>query len=340
MSVPQAKKQTMQLVLTLVITCVVAGGLLAAVYGWMGPKIEARRMEAVRSVGLEGIFPDATSFEELELAELPAGVEEPILEVKDRSGNVLGIWFAGSNRGFGGPVRMAIGVNPENASLVGVRVLEHQETPGLGSPIEELSFLEQLEGKDLGDAFKIGSDVSGLTGATVSSRAVFDGASRMAREVLAGLGVEVEVEAVPVAAEPVAPAGPAYADKIQAIVGDDVALDPADLWEVRLDNELVGVATVVIVPGFAGPIELLAVVNPETASVVGVKVLHEGETPGLGSEITQPYFLNQFVGKSGGDPFQVGQDVDGLTMATISAQAVSDATKQAIDIITQLYAGS
>lgn len=340
MSVPQAKNQTMQLVVTLVITCVLAGGMLAAVYGWMGPKIEARRMEAVRSVGLEGIFPDATTFKELELAELPAGVEEPILEVSNSAGKVLGIWFAGSGKGFGGPVRMAMGVNATDGSLIGVRVLEHQETPGLGSPIEEMKFLDQLSGKSLSDAFKIGADVSGLTGATVSSRAVFDGASRMARDVLAGLGVEIQVAAAPAAAEPVAPAGPAYADKIQAIVGDDVSFEAADLWEVRQDSSLVGVATVVTVNGFGGPIDVLAVVDPKTATVVGVKVLREGETPGLGSEIAQPYFLNQFVGKSGGDSFKVGQDVDGLTMATISAQAVADAAKQAIQIITQLYSGS
>lgn len=340
MSVPQAKTQTMRLVITLVVTCVVSGGLLAAAYGWMGPMIEARKLEAVRSVGLDGIFPDAQNFNELEIANVPNGVEEPILEVSDGAGNVLGIWFTGSSMGFGGPVRMAIGVNADDASLVGVRVLEHSETPGLGSPIEELDFLEQLEGKPLSDAFAIGRDVSGLTGATVSARAVFDGASGMARSVLAELGFDIEVAAP--APEPVAaaPAGPAYAETIHNMVGEDVTLEAADLWEVRSDDELIGVATVVTIRGYAGPIEVLAIVDPATESLVGVHVLKEGETPGLGSEIKRPHFLDQFVGKTIADAFTVGQDVDGLTMATISAQAVSDAAKQAIQLVTQLYSGS
>lgn len=38
------------------------------------------------------------------------------------------------------------------------------------------------------------------------------------------------------------------------------------------------------------------------------------------------------------DAFKVGQDVDGITMATISAQATADAVKQAAETVLQLYA--
>lgn len=488
MSVPQAKNQSLRLIVTLAVTCVLAGGILAAVYGWMNPLIEAQRLAAALSQGFGPIFPDGENYKELELAALPQGVEGPVYEIADGSGNVLGIGFVGASQGFGGPVRMAIGVDPKTQTLVGVRVLEHTETPGLGSPIEELSFLQQLEGKSLSDPFRIGNDVQGLTGATVSSRAVFDGASTMARAVLAEIGLEVAGADMPAgldeifpnaaavtelavtalpdgvegpvyevtdgsgkvlgigfigssagfggpvrmaigvdpntqtlvgvrvlehsetpglgspieelsfleqledkalsdpfqigvdvqgltaatvsskavfdgaskmgravlaelgyevkvaeAAEPAAapaPAGPEYADAIFEIVGGDASLTAADLWEVRQGDDLIGVATVVTVQGYGGPMDVLAVVDPKAQSLVGVRVLKEKETPGLGSRVKEPGFLGQFVGKTLTDSFKVGDDVDGITMATISAQAVSDAAKQAIELIAQLYAGS
>lgn len=127
MSVPRVKQQTLRLTVVLGLVCAISGGLLAGVYGWLGPVIEARRLEQVRSVGLDGIFPGAATFDEVELATLPAGVIAPVLEVRDANGHALGVWFTGENRGFGGPVRMAVGVDPTSQSLVGVRVLEHQE---------------------------------------------------------------------------------------------------------------------------------------------------------------------------------------------------------------------
>lgn len=340
MSVPQAKTQSMRLVVTLLITCLVSGAVLAAVYGWMNPMIEARRLEQVMSVGLQGIFPDVHSFKELELEELPDGVEEPLYEVYDAAGNKLGIYFTGSSNGYGGPVRMAVGVNTETGTLVAVKVLEQSETPGLGDKITEESFLKQLNDKPLSDAFRIGSDVQGITAATVSSRAVFNGVSTMAREVLDLMGVEVKVEAAPEPAEEVAagaPAEPAFAGAIRTLLGDDVTLEPAGVWEVHGDEGLVGVAAVASKQGYSAPIEVLAIVDPATKSLLGLQILDVKDTPGLGTRIQEPGWLAQFAGKSIDDEFKVGKDVDGITMATISAQAAADAAKQAAQTVMQLY---
>lgn len=347
MSVPQAKTQSMRLVMTLLITCLVSGAVLAAVYGWMNPMIEARKLERVKSVGLQGIFPDVDTFKEVEMAELPAGVEAPVYEVFDAAGKKLGIWFTGNSNGYGGAIRMAIGVNPDNAAVIGVRVLEQSETPGLGDKITEQSFLDQLTDKALSDAFAIGSDVQGITAATVSSRAVFNGVANMARGVLDVMGVEVKVEAAPAAAPaddpPVAAAAgePEFADKIRSLMDDDeVAFESADLWEVRSGDALVGVAMVASKQGYAAPIKVLAIVDPATQTLVGAEVLEVNDTPGLGTQVQNPSFLDQFKGKSTADAFQIGGDLDGLTMATISAQATADAVKQAAETVVQLYSGN
>lgn len=342
MSVPQAKTSSMRLIVTLAITCLVSGAVLAAVYGWMNPMIEARRLERVMSVGLQGIFPDANSFKELTLDELPAGVEEPVYEVFDAAGQTLGIYFTGSSNGYGGPIRMAVGVHPETASLVAVRVLEQSETPGLGDKITQDDFLKQLAGKPLSDPFRIGDDVQGITAATVSSRAVFNGASGMARELLGVLGVEVEVAAVEETEQAEQGAGgvaePEFAAAVRKKLGEDVAFEPADLWEIHGEDGLVAVAAVGSKQGYAAPIKVLAIVDPASRTLVGVEVLEVKDTPGLGTRVQEAGWLAQFEGKPVDDAFKVGQDVDGITMATISAQATADAVKQAAETVLQLYA--
>ncbi len=51
-----------------------------------------------------------------------------------------------------------------------VNVLEYQEARG--RPIAAASFLRQFEGKNISSLLKIGKDIQGITGATVSSEAV------------------------------------------------------------------------------------------------------------------------------------------------------------------------
>jgi len=54
----------------------------------------------------------------------------------------------------------------------GVYVLEHSETPGLGSLITSKDFTNQFINKNLKDPFIVKEDVQAITGATISSRAI------------------------------------------------------------------------------------------------------------------------------------------------------------------------
>lgn len=71
--------------------------------------------------------------------------------------------------GFGGDVDLMIGIDGDGA-IIGVRVVAHSETPGLGSRIEEDSFLSQFIGKS--GAVAKGQDFDIISGSTVSSEAV------------------------------------------------------------------------------------------------------------------------------------------------------------------------
>lgn len=79
--------------------------------------------------------------------------------------------------------------------------------------------------------------------------------------------------------------------------------------------------------GFAGPIDLLLGLNSRQNRISGIYVLSLSETPGLGTRICDPEWLNQFIDSSGGDSLRLGQEIDGISGATISSRAVTDAVR-------------
>jgi electron transport complex protein RnfG len=72
--------------------------------------------------------------------------------------------------GYGGKIESLIGYEGEKCK--GIYVIEHSETPGLGARIVENSFRNQFVDKSLYDPFKVKSDITPITGATISSNAV------------------------------------------------------------------------------------------------------------------------------------------------------------------------
>lgn len=82
--------------------------------------------------------------------------------------------------GYSGSIHLLVGVAPDGA-LLGVRVTQHRETPGLGDAIEarKSDWIRRFTGKSLGHppverwrVRKDGGDFDQFTGATVTPRAV------------------------------------------------------------------------------------------------------------------------------------------------------------------------
>jgi len=85
--------------------------------------------------------------------------------------------------GYGGAIRLLVAADPQGR-LLGVRVVEHHETPALGDGIEErrTDWVHGFDGRSLGDppparwqVRKDGGDFDQFTGATVTPRAVVRG---------------------------------------------------------------------------------------------------------------------------------------------------------------------
>jgi electron transport complex protein RnfG len=73
------------------------------------------------------------------------------------------------------------GFKPDG-TIIGISVLNHKETPGLGTKITEPEFKEQFTGKNPGEFIlkvkKDGGQVDAITAATISSRAFCDAIQR------------------------------------------------------------------------------------------------------------------------------------------------------------------
>ncbi len=117
----------------------------------------------------------------------------------DQQGQLTGVAVEASGQGYADILRILYGYQPQSQSIVGFHVLESKETPGLGDKIEkDANFLANFEQLDVSLAedlkqlqnqvvpVKQGEkqhpwEVDGITGATISSRAIGDilGASTM-----------------------------------------------------------------------------------------------------------------------------------------------------------------
>ena len=117
---------------------------------------------------------------------------------------------------------------------------------------------------------------------------------------------------------------------------DDYVSDteaPADLPGERTLAMKDGIATGVIYlvepKGYGGEISMLVGFDILGAKVTGIKILSQGETPGLGGNCTQPWFAARFTGKTAKRELGVvkvetsAQDeVQAITAATITSRAV------------------
>lgn len=111
--------------------------------------------------------------------------------------------------------------------------------------------------------------------------------------------------------------------------------DPVIAYPAKNNGELVGVAIeTYTMSGFSGLIKLMVGFKPD-GSIVNISVLEHKETPGLGTHMSDEWYVDQYRGKNPGtDNIKVKKDmgdIDAITAATISSRAYSDAVQRAYD---------
>lgn len=162
--------------LALTAVCVIAAFALSLVYVMTKERIAEEEKKELNEALLV-VFPGAESFIPLDFdsfGPLPSSREVQFLEAYEakKGQERQGIVFKVASTGYGGAIVLLVGADTKEGKITGVKVLEHQETPGLGSNVTQESFLSQFLGKPITDPFMVGKDIQAVSGATISSRAV------------------------------------------------------------------------------------------------------------------------------------------------------------------------
>ncbi len=187
----EVESSSFRLVSTLSIAGALAGLIIVLVFQWAEPLIEAERArvlaEAVTEV-LGGadryvtVFMDDDGVYKAEPEADTTTLDERIYVGWDQDDNPVGVAVVGAKAGFQDVIRVMFGYDPDTGELLGMKVLESKETPGLGDKIEKDStFVNQFvrvatlirgvkKGRERGED----DEVIMITGATISSKAIID----------------------------------------------------------------------------------------------------------------------------------------------------------------------
>lgn len=180
-----AQTSALRMVGSLAVAGAVAGLLIVTVFDATLDRIEAHKAERLRRAVVE-VLHDPARWETLYLVdgsvlrEPPAGPAEAekLYVGLDARGRATGVAVEAAEAGFQDVIELIYGFDPRSGRLLGMKVLESRETPGLGDRIEkDPSFVAQFDGarppleavkRPTGGA----GEIDALSGATISSRAV------------------------------------------------------------------------------------------------------------------------------------------------------------------------
>lgn len=182
---------------TLVAVSAISGLLIVGVFQWTLPIIKASRAQALREAVFQ-VIPGVSRVTTFRLQDDDTLVR---LEGEDEraakvfvgytdAGKLVGVAIPAQGQGYQDVIKIIYGYDPERQAVVGMKVLESKETPGLGDKIgKDAAFLANFERLDvaLGDerqklrnpiaVVKSGAkqhpwQIDAITGATISSKAV------------------------------------------------------------------------------------------------------------------------------------------------------------------------
>lgn len=187
----------------MIIICVFFVGILATAFRFSEAKIEQNEIQAYR-IQLVSLFEDDISeHEDSGFSELinKDNIDDTYskyfreLKLSDRRAyevvinDVLqGYCFDIAGNGLWGSMRALIATSPDLNMIKGISIYSQMETPGLGARIEEETFRQQFEGKNLflngaiveyslipeDQMPSLDTEIKQITGATITSRSVLN----------------------------------------------------------------------------------------------------------------------------------------------------------------------
>lgn len=293
-------KEYLMPVIVLTVICLVITATLAYTNGVTEPIIERNTIEQANLTRTE-LIPEATGFEEITDAQLPEGVEDAYRETSG-----LGYVFTTVSKGYGGDYKVMTAISAEG-TILGLKVTEQSETPGLGSKTTVAEYTDTYKGQGAALA-----DVTSITGATVSSNALKTAVQTAFSAYSAVSGVSTEVV-------------DDFRIKLFPEAQKFEKIEFGGAIEAYSVDDGQGYIVVSWAPGyFHVPMMGAVGFNPD-GTIVGVEITYIDETEGLGTQVAEKEYLQQFVGKTD------TQGVEVISGATVSSQALINLVQSACD---------
>jgi len=186
-------REILRLSITLAVIAILSASLLTGMESITEPIIQERRQEEFLKT-LQDFFPGV---EDYETEEIEGDSYNIIYDSEDEK---IGIMVTVRTTGYEGAIHYNLAVDREG-EIIGIRIISHSETPGIGDVITTDGFQEQFIGKSYEDSIEAGEDVDIVSGATESTGAMINSISRVVNtiaEYFLGQGGEsIDFSAIP-----------------------------------------------------------------------------------------------------------------------------------------------
>jgi NosR/NirI family transcriptional regulator, nitrous oxide reductase regulator len=106
-------------------------------------------------------------------------------------------------------------------------------------------------------------------------------------------------------------------------------------WADAEEQQLIGYVAIGTANGYGGPIELAVAVNQQ-GQITGISLIGHKETPSWFTQVMDGDVIDSLTGKYYSDEFNLGEDVDSITGATYTTNALAKATLDGSHIAAQM----
>lgn len=156
---------------------IIAGMLLGLTYEITKEPIKVQQAR-IKNEALQAVVAEATAFNDMPIlnGDYPGveGVYEAVNGLE-----VVGYAFEmTATEGYGGDISLMVGIGLDDI-ILGIDVVKHAETPGLGAKADEADFKGEFAGEEAEDLTVVKftpsdntGDVSSISGATITSKSV------------------------------------------------------------------------------------------------------------------------------------------------------------------------
>ncbi|MBT8326839.1 MAG: FMN-binding protein [Bacteroidia bacterium] len=185
---PEKEPSSFKLISTLGIAGFLSGLILVSVYLFTKPYIAQNRADALQAAVFE-VLPGTTYFEKMywdgsNITSFEGSVETDIELIYfgyDSTKQFTGVAISGEAGGYQDVIMALAGYNPDAEIVIGLKVLESKETPGLGDKIildddfqenfKQLAVVPEIEVVKKGEKVS-DNQIEAITGATISSKTI------------------------------------------------------------------------------------------------------------------------------------------------------------------------